>query len=287
MEKVGASSYSRPCCKANCICDNDKPGNDDMDFNASSLTADVARALGFLTRMPVPARYFDGGSGDLSRESRAFPIAGLIAALPAALFLAVAPWLNIPALLAASIAVAIMIGTTGALHEDGLADMCDGFFGGKDPEERLDIMKDSRNGTYGTLALIMAILLKVCALSSLSGGTAALALAAASVAGRAAMVWHWVELDSARPGGVADRAGKPDEESLSFALASGTPIAVLCALYVAGVSGAVLMLALTAIASFALVRLCRDKIGGHTGDTLGAAAQIAEIAALIALASAA
>lgn len=258
-----------------------------MNLNASTLVNDTARALGFLTRLPVPSHYFEDQDAGLAQTSRAFPFAGLIASLPAAGFLLVAPSLNFPDLLAAAIAVAILIGTTGALHEDGLADMADGFFGGKDAEQRLEIMKDSRIGVYGALILVLAVLMKVVALASLlafSGMVAALALLSAGVAARTAMVWHWAELESARPGGIADSAGKPDEESLSFALVSGIPLAAIIAILASGVGPAILVALLVVIASFAFVRLCRDKIGGFTGDTLGAATQIAEIAALIALA---
>jgi adenosylcobinamide-GDP ribazoletransferase len=258
-----------------------------MNFDPSALLSDTARALGFLSRLPIPARYFEGDDLTLARASRAFPLAGLVAALPAACFLLIAPWMNFQPLLAALIAVAISAGTTGALHEDGLADMADGFFGGKDIQQRLDIMKDSRIGAYGALTLCLSVLMKTAALASilaLGGFAAGIASLAAGVAARTALVWHWAELDSARPGGVADEAGKPDDESVSFALVTGVALAVIVTLTGFGFSAAVLTALLVVIASVAFVRLCRDKIGGFTGDTLGAATQIAEIAALIALA---
>jgi adenosylcobinamide-GDP ribazoletransferase len=260
-----------------------------MKFEPLDITRDVARALGFLTRFTLPAHYFEGGSEPVSQSSGAFPLAGLIAALPAALFLLIAPWLTIPPLLAAVIAVAISIGVCGALHEDGLADVADGFFGGKDAESRLDIMKDSRNGTYGTLVLILSTALRVAALSAIASESslaAAFALIAASVAARAALVWHWFELPLARPGGTADQAGKPDRDQLNFALVTGAPLAFFPTLLASGIDGVVLTASLIALSAIFFVRLCRMKIGGHTGDTLGAAAQIAEISALIALASA-
>jgi adenosylcobinamide-GDP ribazoletransferase len=259
-----------------------------MKFEPFEISRDTARALGFLTRLSIPAHYFDGGAQPVSQASRAFPLAGLIAALPAALFLLIAPWLTVPPLLAAVIAVAISIGVCGALHEDGLADTADGFFGGRDAQSRLDIMKDSRNGTYGTLALVLSVALRVAALGAIvseSCLSAAFAILAASAAARVALVWHWFELPSARPGGTADQAGKPDREQLNFALATGIPLALFPAFLAAGVDAIVLMASLIALSAIFFVRLCRDKIGGHTGDTLGAAAQIAEISALIALAS--
>jgi adenosylcobinamide-GDP ribazoletransferase len=258
-----------------------------MNLNLSPLVTDTVRAMGFLTRFPVPARFFDGHDGSLVRASRTFPLAGLAAALPASVFLLISPWLNFPPLVAAAMAVAISIGTTGALHEDGLADIADGFFGGNDVPQRLEIMKDSRLGAYGVLILILSVLLKVGALSAMlafGGGLAAVALLASEIGSRTALVWHWTELDSARRGGVADVTGKPDEESLSFALLTGIPLAAILAVAGFGLSGAILAALLASIASIAFVRLCRDKIGGFTGDTLGAASQIAGIAVLIALA---
>jgi adenosylcobinamide-GDP ribazoletransferase len=259
-----------------------------MTFEPLEITRDTARALGFLTRFSIPAHYFDGGAQPVSQASGAFPLAGLIAALPAAAFLLIAPWLTVPPLLAAVIAVGISIIVCGALHEDGLADTADGFFGAGDAGARLDIMKDSRNGTYGTLALALSVAVKIAALGAIaaeSGLAAAFAATAASVAARAALVWHWFELPNARPGGTAEQAGKPDKAQLNFALMTGIPLAFLPALFASGLDGIVLMASLLALSAIFFVRLCRDKISGHTGDTLGAAAQIAEMSALIALAS--
>ncbi len=259
-----------------------------MKLEPLDITRDTARALGFLTRFTLPAHYFEGEARKISEASGAFPLAGLIAALPAALFLLIAPWLTVPPLLAAVLAVAISVGVCGALHEDGLADTADGFFGGWEVERRLDVMKDSRNGTYGTLALVLSVLVRVAALAAIASQSslaAAFALIAASVAARAALVWHWFELPSARPGGTADQAGKPDRDQLSFALLTGIPLAFLPAFLASGFGAVALMAALIALSAIFFARLCRDKIGGHTGDTLGAAAQIAEISALIALAS--
>lgn len=258
-----------------------------MNLDLSAIITDTARSIGFLTRLPVPARYFEGHDGSLVRSSRTFPLAGLAASLPAALFLLVSSWLEIPPLLAAAIALAISVGTTGALHEDGLADVGDGFYGGRDVEERLEIMKDPRLGTYGLLPLVVAMLLKLSALAAIlgtGGAKAAVAVLAAGVVARTALVWHWLELDSSRAGGLADKAGKPNGESLTFALVTGVPLACVLVWAGFGLSAVILSAALAVIASLAFVRLCRDKIGGFTGDTLGASALIAEIAVLIALA---
>jgi adenosylcobinamide-GDP ribazoletransferase len=260
-----------------------------MTFDPLNITRDTARALGFLTRFSIPGHYFEGAAQQVSQASGAFPLAGFIAALPAALFLALAPVLTVPPLLSAIIAVAISIIVCGALHEDGLADTADGFFCGRNAADRLDVMKDPRNGTYGTLALVISTGVRAAALAAIaseSGLYAAFAILAASAAARAALVWHWFELPNARPGGTADEAGRPDKGQLNFALATGIPLAFFPAFLAAGMDAIVLMTLLLALSAIFFLRLCREKIGGHTGDTLGAAAQIAELSVLTALASA-
>ena len=108
----------------------------DMNFDLLNITRDTAHALGFLTRFYSARALFRGrGAAGIAGERRV-SAGRLIAALPAALFLLIAPWLTVPPLLAAAIALAISIAVCGALHEDGLADTADGFFGGKDTESR-------------------------------------------------------------------------------------------------------------------------------------------------------
>lgn len=260
-----------------------------MNLGSNSIIIDTARALGFLTRIPVPSRYFEEDDGSFVRTSRAFPLAGLISALPVAAAVFLGTCFGVSSLLIASLAIAVSIGLAGALHEDGLADVADGFLGGKDRTDRLKIMKDPCNGTYGTLALIVSFALRVSAVSTIvttSPWSAALALIASGVAARTALVWHWVALPSARPGGTADKVGQPDEESLTFAIITGVSLVLLTTFFAAGVNACILLLVFVSASSIGFVHLCRDKIDGHTGDTLGASAQIAEIAALMALAAA-
>jgi cobalamin 5'-phosphate synthase/cobalamin synthase len=172
-----------------------------------SLPTDLARAVAFLSRLPVPSRFFDGDDGRLSRTVRAFPLAGIVLSLPAALLLSLLAWIEAPPLLAAGLAVALQAGVTGALHEDGLADTADGLGAGADRQRALDIMKDSRIGVFGVVALLMALLLRVAALAALipvlSPAGLFLVVLAAAAASRAAMVWHWKSLPPARPDGVA------------------------------------------------------------------------------------
>ena len=259
-----------------------------MDSGLDTLWRDVMRSVGFLTRLPVPSRYFEGDDGSLTTTSRAFPLAAIIATLPALGVSIIGTLFVLPPLLCAALAITTLTITCGGLHEDGLADVADGFFGGNTSERRLEIMKDSRIGAYGAMALIVSFALKTIALAAIlqSGLLCALAsLVAATVAGKAALIWHWSELESARPGGTSDKAGAPSEDAATFALGSGAAIAVVLAFAARGTMPAVLSIGLSIVATHLFRQLCATKINGQTGDTLGAAAIIAEMSFFIGLAS--
>lgn len=246
------------------------------------------RSLGFLTRLPVPASWFDGHDGQLTQTARAFPLAGAIAALPAVFVLTAGTLIDLPVLLTAALATAALIITCGGLHEDGLADVADGLFGGQDKTRRLEIMKDSRIGAYGAMALILAIAARVIALAAiLQAGliAAAFALVAGQALSRSAMIWHWSSLPNARTDGVAASAGQPGKDERAFALATGLAIAVVLGLMTRGPLVMLLAIILSVTASLLFQRICDNKIGGHTGDTLGASAIVAETAFMTGLAS--
>jgi adenosylcobinamide-GDP ribazoletransferase len=259
-----------------------------MDLNPNALTTDVMRALGFLTRLPIPAKWFDGDDGKLTRTCRAFPIAGALATTPSIVALLIASLLQLPPLLSAVIALSTLIATCGALHDDGLADVADGFFGGKSTEQRLDIMKDSRIGTYGALASLMAFSMRVVAIAAVVQASlfgAIVALIGAAAISRGALIWHWSELESARQGGTSDKVGSPSEDAATFAVSTALAIGLMCGFFARGILPTIIALALTFLVTSSFKRLCADKIGGQTGDTLGASAILAEIAFLIGLAS--
>lgn len=259
-----------------------------MDANLETLPRDIMRALGFLTRLPIPAKWFEGDDGKLTVTARAFPIAAALSTLPSALILIAGTILDLPLLLTAAIAVAVAIGIGGALHEDGLADAADGFFGGFEKHRRLEIMKDSRIGAFGAMALMLAIVTKIIAVAAIlqAGPWAAIAaMAAAAAAGRTALVWHWSDLHSARADGTADKAGQPTEDANVFALVSGLAVSATLAFFFRGVAPMLIAAAITIGATLAFRSLCATKIGGHTGDTLGASAVLAELGFLAGLAS--
>jgi len=239
------------------------------------MLADLRLAFRFLTRLPIDSA--DWQQGDLGRAAWAFPLVGVLVGLLAGLVYALARGLGLTPLLAALAALAASALATGALHEDGLADMADGL-GGKDREGRLAIMRDSRIGTYGVIALTLVLLARVAAVSFLSGTAEVLAaLVVAAAAGRTAMALPMAIVPPARPDGLSAEAGRPSWEWLAAAVG----VAGL-ALAVSGVKG--LLAVVLAFAAALLVGLLAwRKFGGQTGDVLGAAEQLGELAALCAI----
>ncbi|MEK1889217.1 MAG: adenosylcobinamide-GDP ribazoletransferase [Phyllobacterium sp.] len=249
------------------------------------LLNETMRSLAFLSRLPVSTRWFRDYDGSLAGCVRSFPIAGIIIAMPAALVLAATSAL--PAYASALLVVAVLIVTTGALHEDGLADVADGFYGGGSPQRRLEIMKDSAIGSYGTLALILSVLLRTALLATVLGELGLLqslaVLIGTEAVSRAALAKFWQSLPSARVGGVADQAGTPTADAANFALAIGGVVLALSFGFAAGVLAIVAAGAMATLAFLGFSALCRAKIGGQTGDTLGAMQQFATISLLLGL----
>ncbi|MCM2292944.1 adenosylcobinamide-GDP ribazoletransferase [Allorhizobium sp. BGMRC 0089] len=255
-------------------------------LDLGAFIQDLARSIGFLSRLPVSARFFDGHSGEMSRTPRAFPLAGAVIAAPAGLVLALSVGLGASATLSAFLAVASQVLLTGALHEDGLADTADGF-GSHDREKALTIMKDSHIGTYGVLALILSIGIRVSALAALINALppmqVALIMIGVAAGSRAMMVWHWRSLPPARPGGLAASLGQPEEGTMYAALFLGLLIFTLAIAPFAMLHAPAAALIFSTAAIFGFNRLILKRLGGQTGDTIGACQQICEIVALASL----
>jgi adenosylcobinamide-GDP ribazoletransferase len=235
-------------------------------------------AVQFLTRLPVPDTGWE--EGRMLGASRYFALVGaLVGALMALAWLAAGAVL--PAPVAAGIALGAGLLVTGALHEDGLADVADGLGGGADRARALEIMRDSRLGSFGALALLVVLGLRWAALAGLPPAEGALALVLAAAAGRALMVPATALAPYARSEGLGGglRAGAGPAE-IAAALGTAGVLALLC-----GQAGA-LALAAAAATGYALLRLMRARLGGYTGDGLGALAALGETAALVALAGA-
>jgi adenosylcobinamide-GDP ribazoletransferase len=257
-------------------------------MNLGDYADDLARSIGFLSRVPMPGRFFRDHDGSLSRACGMFPVAGLLIALPAAAAFSILLTLHVEPLLAAFVVLGVQTLITGALHEDGLSDTADGIGGGRTRERILEIMRDSRIGSYGASALVLSYGIRAAGLLSLGshlGPTAAgFSVVAVAAVSRAAMVWHWSMLPQARRDGVAASVGMPEQSAVKLALATAAVATVLVAGPAAGLLAVALVLLVTGLATYGLTHYIGSKIGGHTGDTIGAAQQIAEMAALFALA---
>ncbi len=231
----------------------------------------------FLTRLPV-VHNEPMAKGDLSRALWTAPVVGFAVALVGAAVYAIAHALHVPPLPAAALAVAATVVLTGGLHEDGLADVADGFGGGGTRERKLEIMRDSRIGTYGVCALVMSFILRVGALTSL-GDTVlvAAALIAAHAAGRAGIPAFMQLVPPARADGLSADAGTPPGSSSLAAALIGTVVLIACLGFLKGLVAIVLLVGAFAFLSW----LSRRQIGGQTGDVLGAVEQAGEVIVLL------
>ena len=236
---------------------------------------DILLALALLTRLPVRA---DGAR--MARAPWAWPLAGVAVAFCAAAVGWGALWAGLPAGLAAGVALGVQIMATGAMHEDGLADSADGLWGGWDRARRLDIMHDSHIGTYGVIALILGLGLRWGALSTLFATGAVFApLLAVAALSRAPMAVLMTVMPNARGSGLSAGLGRP---------LPGTSLAAcVVALAVAALALGPVAAGIAALATMAgagtVAAIARVKIGGQTGDILGASQQISEIAVLAVL----
>lgn len=248
-------------------------------------TVATAICIRFYSRLPVPALPGEAdphAAPDFRTVPRALPFAALIIALPAAFVLAGAGAAGLGGLVSATLAIATLALTTGALHEDGLADSADGLFGGRTPERRLEIMKDSRLGSYGALAMGLALLLRVFALALIldrAGPLAAgAALVAAAVLSRLSGLHLLAGMAPARAAGASASVGRPSLQTAWLASALGLLLAGGLALpFRLPLAGLGLGLALIALNAILVRRLCRRLIGGQTGDIAGATQQLDEI----------
>jgi len=240
-------------------------------------------ALQFLTRLPVPARVgFDPQW--LNESARHFPLVGACVGMLAAGVLWVAGWV-FPAEVALGLSMAATVLLTGAFHEDGLADTCDALGGTVSRERALEIMKDSRIGSYGAVGLLLVLGLKAAALAALPLEWAVPALVLGHTASRAAAVSLIRFMPYA--GDVDLAKAKPLARRISTAglLVAFGWVALVCGLIVACSPGSwvavLLALALAGVGTLACARWFRRRLGGITGDTLGATQQLTELLMLL------
>lgn len=243
----------------------------------SFLRADFAAGLSLLTRLPTGWLHPSEKQIDLARSSWCWPlIGGGIGALTGAI-MALCIWLGMPAIVATGWAIACQLFLTGALHEDGFADTVDGFFGGRTAERRLEIMRDSRIGSYGGLALSLLMLLRGGSMTTLAAEPMHIVfiLATAGAFSRLALMLPLLWLRPARAEGLAHELRHLPARSLLAAM-------ILTALIASSLSilGALSLFLMACLATLGLCSVAYRLIGGYTGDVLGATAIIAELVVL-------
>ncbi len=237
---------------------------------------DLRVAVMFLTR--IPTGWINAlEAADLGRAAWAFPLVGLIVGGIAGGTLYLAASTDLSPLACALIGLCVQAFITGALHEDGLADVADGF-GAAEKIRILEIMRDSRIGSYGVLALIFSVGVRTAALASLTGpGFAALTMVAAAMLSRGVlpMLMHFTP--PARNDGLGFDAGQPALKGAGVAIGLGL-IVLFIVLPLSAVCAAILIGALLVTG---LTYWAHRRLGGQTGDVLGAAQQMVEIAVLL------
>ncbi|SDH64741.1 MULTISPECIES: adenosylcobinamide-GDP ribazoletransferase [unclassified Duganella] len=234
-------------------------------------------ALQFFTRLPIPG-WVGFDPAWLNQASRYFPLVGVVVAAIACAVYAIASWF-LPAPVAAVLSTAAGIYVTGAFHEDGFADMCDGFGGGMSAERVLEIMKDSRIGAYGAIGTICMLALKLVTLSMLPPLAAIGALLIAHPFSRlmaTSLIWR---LDYARAEGKAKPLAQKmrNGEFLIAAVTATLPALVILELRWLPVNALLYGVPIAAITTIWLARKCVRRIGGYTGDCLGAVQQVTEV----------
>lgn len=240
-------------------------------------------AVRFLTRVPLPGRSRD--ASDLARSVPWFPVVGgLVGAFVAGVYVAAIELL--PGAVAAVVAIVSGLLLTGAFHEDGLADSADALIGAphddlpsgglSDDSKVLRILRDPTLGTYGVLALVAGFALRVSVITGLDAMSAVAALIAAHSLGRAAAVGAMSIGPAAADGLGAGYARGVSRRQIAVAITTGVTISAVAI----GV-WAIAAVAVAGIGALSVIRYARRRVGGITGDILGAVEQIAEMGVLL------
>lgn len=254
---------------------------------------DFAKMLRFYSRLPVPVFAFEAaphGLPDFARAVWAVPLVGATIGAVGA-FLGFAAYLaGLSTLIAAALTIAALVIVTGAFHEDGLADSCDGLWGGATPARRLEIMKDSRVGTFGAAGLALSLALRIFALAELFrlvGPMAFPLVIGIGAASRPLALLPTFLLPPATGTGLAASVAMPGARGLMAAILIGLALLAGAAYPLNLLPGLAVTLGALALVLMIAIRIARLKIGGHTGDILGACQQLGEITLLTGLSAAA
>jgi adenosylcobinamide-GDP ribazoletransferase len=251
-------------------------------------------AVQFFTRIPVTgslARWVGFEPSWISRATRFFPLVGLLVAVCMSLFFWLALQITVHGVaLALTLAFGILL--TGAFHEDGFADFCDGFGGGQNPEKIVEIMRDSRVGAYGAIAVAILMLIKYAGLWGKPLLSVVVALCFAHVVSRAAAVIIMTVLPYVEStlGNKTNDQIKPVAQDLQWAdqlmpLSTVLVVSFICGHYGLTLRQLLLSLVMVGVAVLWMYSTLKRRLGGYTGDTLGATQQVCEVSCLVALAS--
>jgi adenosylcobinamide-GDP ribazoletransferase len=232
---------------------------------------DIKTAFALLTRLPVNARF------DRSAQAIwAAPIVGAVVGIIALATTLVCGWFGLGQGISVGLAMVSSVIITGAMHEDGIADSADGLWGGWTKERRLEIMRDSHIGTYGVLALIIVMLFRFSALGALLNNLHLGAFVAAAILSRAALPYVMTLLPHARADGLSVQTGRPSRQTASF----GALIAIVPCLFLVGFTATVITSCVLILVVAGVIKIANAKVGGQTGDILGATQVLSELAAL-------
>jgi len=246
----------------------------DMTDTNANIHEDIPAAFSLLSRLPIPVDHEVAGER-AAIATWAYPLVGAVLGLIAGIIGSLLHWFGAPAPMAAVAALAALALLTGGMHEDGLADCADGFGGAFDTEKRLEIMKDSRIGAYGAIALILFLLARFSNMETLVSTSFIPALIAVGAASRLPVVLAMYAMPNARSKGLSASVGKPPETSLGIAIV----ITLLICFIFIGWSG-IFVFGWAMIAATIMGLIAMRSIDGQTGDVLGAIQQWAEVGAL-------
>lgn len=265
------------------------------NIQITKIPKHTQQCIAFLSTLPIAKWTEQWGKEKIedinfSQCAYAFPIAGIAIATIPAIIMIILDAFGIEGYMNATITWITMIIITGAIHEDGLADMVDGFCGGKDKKTKIKIMKDSRIGVYGTIALVFSIAMRIMALGyliiqhgAIVAGLVFIMIAAIS---RAAMIVPWAKDTNAPDTDTGDSSansiGKPAESDIYKTTILCMPIAIVMILCI-GIFASVIVGAAAAGAVMAVMKLCEYHIKEIRGDCIGATQQCCEIAMYIAV----
>jgi adenosylcobinamide-GDP ribazoletransferase len=258
-----------------------RPTNDNRPRSGNSFADELLMGVRFYSRLPT------GNAPhlrpNLERMALTLPLTSIVIGIPPVAVLLILEWAGVPTFFAAVLAVAAMVIVTGAMSEDALADAADGLFGGPTIEQRLEIMKDSRHGTYGVCAITLLLGARIVAVGSVSSPLEAAAiLLTAPLVARSGALWLSHALPAARSGGAAATAGQVSRRGFLLGLGVAAVVSVATAGFAVGVLGLAVAFSVGAFLAWGWTNLCRRLIGGQTGDLIGALQALLEIAALTA-----